>query len=94
MTVQERIWVGWYYRVGERQVGPVPRSKISQLVSEGRLQQSAMVWRAWNEGDEFHLEQAEAAVALSGKLPDPPEPRWRRSAGALLPRARGHDTSN
>lgn len=60
----ELNWVGWFYRHGERRVGPVPRSKIVGLVSGGQLPRSAQVWRAWNHGDEFHFVPTRAAEAV------------------------------
>lgn len=74
-------WVGWYYRSGERRVGPVTRSKIAGLVAGGQLRRSAQVWKAWNHGDEFHLVATRAAEAVEGDstgCPGSPAARlWR-----------------
>ena len=58
----ERSWVGWFYRLGGRQVGPVPRNKIATLVAGGQMRRGEPVWKAWNEGDEYRLVQTKAEV--------------------------------
>ena len=60
----EQNWIGWYYRLGERQVGPVTRSRIARLIVGGQLRRSDQVWKAWNEADEFRLVPAKASEAL------------------------------
>jgi hypothetical protein len=86
MMPQERGWVGWYYQLGERQVGPVPKSRIAQLVAAGQLQPSQKVWRAWNEGVEFHLDQTEARQAMSGDVGSPPGCTGARFRAAFMAR--------
>ena len=71
-----RVWVGWYYRLGERKVGPVPRNRIAQLIADGHLQRSEKVWKAWNQGDEFRLDQAEAGEAMRDEPGKPPGLRY------------------
>jgi hypothetical protein len=72
----DKVWIGWYYRISGRQVGPVPRSRIAQLVAGGQLRRSEEVWQAWAEGDEFRLMSAAAEDAVAT------EPR--RSASSML----------
>jgi hypothetical protein len=60
----ERNWIGWFYRLGERQVGPVTRNKIARLIVGGQLRRSAQVWKAWSQADEFCLVPAKASEAL------------------------------
>ncbi len=60
----ERNWIGWFYRIGERQVGPVTRNTIARLIVGGQLRRSEQVWRAWNEADEVRLAPAKASEAL------------------------------
>ena len=68
----ERSWVGWFYRLGGRQVGPVTRSKIATLVAGGQMRRGEPVWKAWNEGDEYRLVQTKAEDALDSATPYPP----------------------
>jgi len=68
----ERNWIGWFYRLGERQVGPVPRSKIAALVTGGQMRRGEPVWKAWNEGDEYRLVRTKAEEALVSALLFPP----------------------
>jgi hypothetical protein len=87
MRSQERAWVGWYYQRGGRQIGPVPRSKIVQLITGGQLPRSEQVWRAWNDNDEFRLDPIDAETAVSGERHGPPAgvpPRW---LGTSFPRS-------
>lgn len=81
----ELNWVGWFYRLGERRVGPVTRSKIAGLIAGGQLRRSEQVWKAWNEGDEFRLVPTRAAEALSSLptyRPGSPSARlWRMIHG-------------
>jgi hypothetical protein len=60
----EQNWIGWFYRTGERRVGPVTRNTIARLIVGGQLRRSEQVWRAWNEADEVRLVPAKASEAL------------------------------
>jgi GYF domain 2 len=64
IMMAECNWIGWYYRRGRRQVGPVTRSRIARLIVGGQLRRSDQVWKAWNEADEFRLVPAKASEAL------------------------------
>ena len=37
--------VEWYYVEGEQRIGPVPQSKISELIEEGNLTEENFVWK-------------------------------------------------
>jgi hypothetical protein len=64
-------FLGWYYRQGREQIGPVGRDEIARLVGRGHLRPSAEVLKGWKDANNrirFFGSPAGACLAESSPL--------------------------
>ena len=61
-------FLGWYYDLAGKQIGPVSNGEIARLVADGQLLPSAEVLQGWqdvNNQIHFHCNQAHCCLVES-----------------------------
>jgi GYF domain 2 len=54
-TMTNWTFLGWYYRQGGEQIGPVPSAEIARLVGCGQLRPSEEVLKGWKDANKVRF---------------------------------------
>lgn len=82
---------GWYYVENDARIGPVERSELERLISQGSVTAQTMVWREGMSG----WEEAARHFTISGVVGGPPPVMPSRPAAAMAaPAGAGYSTGH
>jgi anti-anti-sigma regulatory factor len=71
-TMEELLFLGWYYRQGPALAGPVPTADIRDRLADRRLEGTDLVWGKWRRGPDVVFSPLTARAACTEPHLPPP----------------------
>jgi stage II sporulation protein AA (anti-sigma F factor antagonist) len=71
-TMEELLFLGWYYRQGPTLAGPVPTADVRGRLADRRLEGTDLVWGKWRRGSDVLFSPLTARAACAEPQTPPP----------------------